>query len=267
MRVWPLALLMLPGCGVSVTTWTWAYDTGAEAAEADADTDADSDTDTDSDTDADTDADTDVDPPTGLLRVLHLVPDADRLDAWLDGGAEAIAVDLKFPESSGNLLVEEGEQEVLWVERADGVDDALKSTSVEVDAEQYRTVVLFGAEASLQGMVLEDDNRSISNADQRIRFAHLGQEAPTVNIIDLDEDEMLLEDLAYGSLEVEDVSRKFDRMGLDWNGDGTSDATYQLPASTPGGRMDVLISHNKGGTPIFVFVQEDDGGAERIDGF
>ncbi len=267
MRCLLLSLMLAPvlACGTTVTTTTWTYD---GTAEADADTDTDTDADTDSDTDVDdTGTDDTGDPPgpQGQVVFLHLSPDADRLDVRALGQEEALASNLKFPDDSGALSMEVGSYEVVWVEAGGAEEDALSSTSLDVEEEVPATVVAYDSLASISTRTLQDDGSAIRSSEVRFRFAHLAADQGNLNIINIDDDEMIVEGMARGDTFTDDLYLDVDSIGIDWNGDTTPELRFALPLPEGGERMDVLIANNEGGTPIFLYVVEYDGVGTRID--
>jgi hypothetical protein len=136
----------------------------------------------------------------GRVRVVHAVPDVPEVDVLLDG--TEVAGGVSYLEATSYQDAPAGIRAIQI--RAAGTSAALVSSDVPVaDAADY-TVIAGGLEASIEPIVLEDDNSLPAAGHAKLRTIHLGPSAPAVDLYfttpgaDLANETPLLANLGFG---------------------------------------------------------------------
>ena len=240
-------------------------DTGGTVAEADADTDADSDADTDADSDADTDADTDAD---AFIRVAHLANDVPAVEVYVNDGDPAAIPSLSFPEGTPYIALPAGPYNFDVALEGTGLDAAVLTADVTLEAGAYYTAVAVGslAGADAQILALADDSTGLESGSLRIRVIHAAPAVPDVDVWVLNgEPTQILDDYDYlASDAVIDVPAGAYRLGFDINDDGTPDVVFDTP-ELPGDIYINLFAVNDADGNVFLNAQLPDGTFARID--
>jgi hypothetical protein len=116
------------------------------------------------------------------IRVLHAVPDAPAVDVYLND-AEAIS-DLTFNEITGYTSVPAGNYSVkVYPTSANGSGTpVIDVPALALAAGQDYTVAAVGALATIEPLVLEDNNAAPAAGKAHIRVVHASPDAPNVDI-------------------------------------------------------------------------------------
>jgi len=115
---------------------------------------------------------------TAQLRVVHASPDAPNVDVFVDNTAaltnvayEAASAYLEVPSGSRNLQV-----------RATGTTTVVIDQTATLDAGKAYTVIATGPVASIEPLVLTDDQTSPAAGNVRVRLVHASPTAGNVDI-------------------------------------------------------------------------------------
>jgi hypothetical protein len=116
------------------------------------------------------------------IRVLHAVPDAPAVDVYLND-AEAIG-DLAFNEITGYTSVPSGNYSVkVYPSSANGSGTpVIDVPSLALAAGQDYTIAAVGTLATIEPLVLEDNNTAPAAGKTHIRVVHASPDAPNVDI-------------------------------------------------------------------------------------
>lgn len=115
------------------------------------------------------------------VRILHASPDAPAVDIYVNG-AEAVS-DLAFSEITDYLELDPGSYDVaVYPASAGGSGDPVIEATVTLAASTDYTVAAAGALASIEPVVLTDDNSKPAAGQAHVRFVHLSPDAPAVDI-------------------------------------------------------------------------------------
>lgn len=116
------------------------------------------------------------------LRVLHASPDAPNVDVYLDG-TEAVS-DLAFNAITGYVTVPAGAHAVqVFPAAANGAGTpVIDVPSLTLAAGTDYTVAAVGEVASIEPLVLTDNNAAPAAGKAHIRVVHLSPDAPNVDI-------------------------------------------------------------------------------------
>jgi hypothetical protein len=116
------------------------------------------------------------------LRVLHASPDAPAVDVYLDG-AEAVS-NLAFSSITDYVPVPAGPHAVqVFPASANGSGTpVIDAPSLTLDAGKDYTVAAVGQLASIEPLVLVDNNAAPASGNAHIRVVHASPDAPNVDI-------------------------------------------------------------------------------------
>lgn len=115
------------------------------------------------------------------LRVLHASPDAPAVDVYLDG-AEEIS-DLEFDDITDYVTVPAGTHNVqVFPASVNGTGDPVIEADVTLASGTDYTVAAVGFLASIEPLVLVDDNSDPAAGQAKLRFVHASPDAPAVDI-------------------------------------------------------------------------------------
>lgn len=114
----------------------------------------------------------------GRLRFVHASPDAPNVDILIDGDREVS--DLEYTESSDYINVDAGSRAV----RVEPVNsnDAVISASLPVVAGTDYTILAANLVASIEPIVLTDNNTAPAAGNIKLRLVHGAPSAPDVDI-------------------------------------------------------------------------------------
>lgn len=115
------------------------------------------------------------------VRVMHASPDAPAVDVYVDG-SEAIS-DLAFNEITEYVALPAGAHNIqVFPASADGSGTPVIAADLTLDAGKDYTVAAVGLLASIEPLVLEDNNATPSAGKAKLRFVHASPDAPAVDI-------------------------------------------------------------------------------------
>jgi hypothetical protein len=115
------------------------------------------------------------------IRVLHASPDAPAVDIYLDG-SEAIS-DLAFDDITDYVAVPAGARNVqVFPASANGSGEPVIDADVTLNAATDYTIAAVGALASIEPLVLVDNNTAPAAGRAHLRFVHASPDAPAVDI-------------------------------------------------------------------------------------
>ncbi len=120
-------------------------------------------------------------PGEARVRVIHASPDAPNVDVWVDG-AVAFA-NVPFAEVSRYAVLSAGSH-LIQVEPAGagGAGPFVISATVMLAADTDYSVTAVGELASIEPLVLTDDNAIPADGKAHVRFVHASPDAPAVDI-------------------------------------------------------------------------------------
>ncbi|MEO0323276.1 MAG: DUF4397 domain-containing protein [Myxococcota bacterium] len=224
-------------------------------------------------------------PPAGYVRVVHASPDAGPVDVFVDNRTEPLAEGLEYGDISAFLQAEFGDRTLSIAPAGAGVGAAVLSAGpteygVGMGDTTYGTLAVIGeataAPSTLSLIEREDDFRNVTGDAFRMRVIHAATSFGTVDLLDADnpfDERLLFEDVEYAAgLEDPDDgvtdyggffagSRVF---GIDADGDGESDAVYEMPALFDNQNVNLYVLDEGGDLP-FLLAQVSDGRAVRVD--
>lgn len=115
------------------------------------------------------------------LRVLHASPDAPAVDVYLDG-AEAVS-DLAINSITDYVSVPAGSHTVeVFPASANGSGTPVIDASVTLNAGTDYTVAAVGRLASIEPLVLTDNNAAPPSGKAKLRVVHASPDAPAVDV-------------------------------------------------------------------------------------
>jgi hypothetical protein len=118
---------------------------------------------------------------TAWVKVAHLSPDAPDVDVWVDG--QLAFTDLGFEELTGYAPLPFG-MRLVQVEPAgsNGAGPFVISATVDLASGTDYTIAAVGELASIEPLVLEDNNSVPAIGSAHVRFVHASPDAPAVDI-------------------------------------------------------------------------------------
>lgn len=137
-----------------------------------------------------------TDPETALVRVAHLVPDANEVDVWVNG--TVVLEDVAFGNFSGYLELDEASYDV-QVTLANQTTPFLIDEDVTVMGGTNYTIAATGTAATITASIFVDDLETSSDMAE-IRFVHASPDAPPIDIT-LTDGTPLFEDIEFGASE------------------------------------------------------------------
>jgi Domain of unknown function (DUF4397) len=117
------------------------------------------------------------------VRVIHASPDTPPVDVYvntLPGSGDPAITDLAFTQGTPYIPLPSGSYD-FRVTPANSNTVALSALGFPVDQNQDVSIVAVNFLSSIEALVLNDDNTSVSNA-ARIRFVHAAPDVPTVDV-------------------------------------------------------------------------------------
>jgi len=171
--------------------------------------------------------------PQAELRVLHLSPDAPKVDAFVGAGSVPAVEDLAFTEGTPYLGVAAGDTSLAIAAADAGRDHALFDVPIELDVDARYTAVAFDELHRLQPLLLRDDDEGISSSRSRVRFVHTAVHVHEVDVFLLPDAGAVIStahDVAFGeaSATVDVPDGKY-TLGIDVDDDEILDAAFELP--------------------------------------
>jgi hypothetical protein len=121
------------------------------------------------------------DASTAWVKVAHLSPDAPNVDVWVDG--QVAFTNIAFEELTDYAPLPFGPR-LIQVEPTGsmGAGPFVISATVDLSAGTDYTIAAVGELASIEPLVLEDDNTIPAKGMSHIRFVHASPDAPAVDI-------------------------------------------------------------------------------------
>jgi hypothetical protein len=114
------------------------------------------------------------------LRVVHASPDAPSVDVWVNGSV-AIS-DLAFNEATDYVTLAPGEYQIQVTATGGAAADAVIDATVTLEAGTDYTVAAVGQLASIEPLVLIDDNSAPAAGKAHVRVVHTSPDAPAVDV-------------------------------------------------------------------------------------
>lgn len=115
------------------------------------------------------------------IRVLHASPDAPAVDVFLNG--DKAVSDLAFDDITDYVDVPAGDYNVqVFPAPSDGTGTPVIDADVTLNANTDYTVAAVGLLASIEPLVLVDDNSAPAAGEAKLRFVHASPDAPAVDI-------------------------------------------------------------------------------------
>jgi hypothetical protein len=130
------------------------------------------------------------------LRVVHASPDAPSVDVWVNGSV-AIS-DLAFSEATDYVMLAPGEYQIQVTATGGAAADAVIDATVTLEAGTDYTVAAVGQLASIEPLVLIDDNSAPAAGKAHLRVVHTSPDAPAVDVA-VDGGPILISNLAFKS--------------------------------------------------------------------
>ncbi len=163
------------------------------------------------------------------LRVLHLSPDAPEVDIYVDEEGPVVT-GLAFGEGTDYLEVEAGTVTVHIVPSGDDLEEAvLVLDDLTLEEDTRYAAVAYDTVDDLAALALEDDDTGIEEGDLRLRVGHAAVDVGAVDLWELTGPTLLIEGLDFGETDVLDVGAGPLSVGLDLDGDGAPDLTFDVP--------------------------------------
>jgi hypothetical protein len=113
------------------------------------------------------------------IRVAHASPDAPNVDIWVNGSV--VVSDLAFAEVTPYLHVPAGDYNIKVTPTGVAVPVVIDA-DVTLEKGTAYTVAAVDVLASIEPLVLVDDNSALGPAMARVNFVHLSPDAPNVDI-------------------------------------------------------------------------------------
>lgn len=112
------------------------------------------------------------------LRVVHGSPDAPAVDVLVDGNK--VVSGATYKQSSGYLTVDSGARKIEV--RATGTSTDAISATPSFAANTDTTIIAANKLASIEPLVLQDDNSTPASGNVKVRLVHGAPSAPSVDI-------------------------------------------------------------------------------------
>jgi hypothetical protein len=175
----------------------------------------------------------------GLLRVIHLSPDAPAVDVYLDPEGQAGVEALDFLEGTPFLPVMAGDYDVRVTAAGGAPRDAVISVDgFNVPASSRLSLAAYGELDDIDLMVITEDDSRIAPDTLRAFVGHAADGVNTVDVwaIGLEDDPVeVISDLDYGDWEPLDIPADTAfQVGLDADADGDPDFVFDIPALPEG---------------------------------
>ena len=113
------------------------------------------------------------------VRVVHASPDAPAVDVWVDGAKAFTNAPFKGITSYAGLTA--GDHKVQVVPTG-ATEPAVISATLSLDSDKDYTVVAVGKLASIEPLVLVDNNSAPAAGKAHVRFVHASPDAPAVDV-------------------------------------------------------------------------------------
>ncbi len=117
--------------------------------------------------------------PQARLRFLQASPDATALDVWVDGSV--VLSNVSFKDATPYLTLTPGSHAVKVVPAGASTPEYITATVALSDSTDY-TFVAAGSLASIQSVLLVDQNRPLPIGQPRMRFGNLSPDAGAVDL-------------------------------------------------------------------------------------
>jgi LPXTG-motif cell wall-anchored protein len=132
-------------------------------------------------------------PSQSRLRVVHAAPDAAAVDVFHNGAL--VSGNWTFGKISDYLAVPAGQGQLAISPAGEGVDSAIISLAVTLDANQAYTVAAVGLE-NVTAQLYTDDVSSVASDKVRVRVIHAVPDAPAADVEVVD-GPTLIQNLAF----------------------------------------------------------------------
>ena len=180
-----------------------------------------------------------IEPAGSEVRVIHISRDAPDVDVYV-GGARVVA-NLPFKSQSETLTVRSGRLPVAVTATGAPLETAVLRGELNLLPNRAYTVVAYDDLASIDLLVLEDDDEGLAPTDIHVPITHV---APLVTRGDVYEllgggttfGTQLVHDFGFGETgePVVDLPAGTHTIGFDAEADGDVQAIFDLPLLTPG---------------------------------
>ena len=199
------------------------------------------------------------------IRVLHLSPDANNVDVYVNGDETPAVVDLAF--ESGTAYIELPADTYTFDVAPTGTsidDSVLTVADLELDEDMRYSAVAYDFVADISGLALVDDEADIAADETRLQISHTASGVVEVDLFDLSTLGAVITDLSFGSTQTIDVPNGELILGLDANNDLSVDLMYVIPDLGGGVNVNVYAVSDGVALPYLV-AHLPNGDTTRID--
>ena len=170
----------------------------------------------------------------GLLRVIHLSPDAPPVDVYLDPAGQPAVEDLDFLEGTPFVPAMAGDYDVrVTATGTDPRDAVISVDGFNVPATSRFSLAAYGELDDIDLMVIPETDTRIAPDTLRAFVGHAADGVGTVDVwaIGLEDDPVeVISDLDYGDWEPLDIPADTAfQVGLDTDADGEPDFVFDIP--------------------------------------
>lgn len=185
----------------------------------------------------------------GEVRVVHAAPASPPLDLWLDPTPAPVVGPLSFADASPYVAVRPGTIEVA----ASGAAPSA-GTWLPVDLAADARVSLIAADGD--PILVADDEAEIGRALVRLRVTHAAPDLGPIDLLDTYSLAALVAGLAAGEAVSADTLPGPYTLGLDDDGDGLFEATFEVPYLGTAHLVEMVVVRERG-APKLVIVFPD----------
>lgn len=206
----------------------------------------------------------------GLVRALHLSPDAPAVDVRAQNVEQPLFEGLEFGDTANYIDLLPDTYTLDVVPAGQGVEDSVLTVeNFAVERGRTQTVIVWNELDQLQALTLQDNESAPGNGRIRVRPVHVAVAAPEAvdlwNITDADSPTRLVENLEQGQAGgFTDLDSGTYVLALDTDRDGTPDLAFDLPPLNGRTVADLIVASDSGGQ-VFMLVQRPEGPTARID--
>ena len=196
--------------------------------------------------------------PAGV-RAVHLSPDAPNVDIYIDG---ALSVeDLAFGEVAGWLEVPRGRYRVRVVETGTTGPAVIDRGFILTDGKDV-SITAFGNLSDIEATKFAVGNCPATAAEVCIQAFHAADGVGTVDLWDLSSGTQIVDGLPYGGRGNVLAAAGSFVLGLDADGDGTPDFSFDIPDLGGAQNMQVYAVLDAQGAPFLQVVFDDNAVAQ-----
>jgi hypothetical protein len=205
-------------------------------------------------------------PTTGRIRALHLSFDAPEVDVLVNGTIRAFT-GVAFGEGSGYADLDVGTYDLDVVPAGGAVGDSVLNASAAIAAGGSYTAVAYGPLATIDALLLEDDDDGLAAGQIRIRAIHAASAVGEVDIWNIPASgapSILYENVPFGAAgSYLDLPAAAYTLGFDVNNDASPDVIFDVPALPAGTVANVFAVSDA--SAVYLLAQLEDGTLARVD--